>query len=199
MVTKGSNIIRIPDSKHPNKTISVKPAWKCRKCRHIWRATVNNRTRSTIKSGCPACAHRVSKQENQVADYIDSYLCKHYNNMNYTILRSIKFKKIYKMLSIDTNSILSDDLQSHLLKELDIYIPELNLAVEYDGDYWHDDEVMLNHRGITNTDAHVIKQTLCEQAGIDLIFITEHEWLHDTENVKVMIKNIIMRIINHMK
>ena len=195
IVTKGSNIIRIPDPKHPNKTISVKPAWKCRKCEHIWRATVNNRTRSMIKSGCPACAHRVSKQENQVADYMNNYLCEHYNNMNYTMLRSIKFKRIYKMLNINTNSILSDDLQSHLLKELDIYIPEFNLAIEYDGDYWHEDKIMMETRGLTNSEAHSIKQSLCKKAGITLLFITEHDWLNNNDDVKNSITTLIDKTI----
>ena len=172
------------------KYSNVKVGWKCSQCSHEWVVSVNSRTGS-MKSGCPSCSHRISKQENQVSDYINEYLCEHYINMNYTMLRSIKFKKIYNMKNLDPDTVLSNDLQAHLLKELDIYIPELNLAIEYDGDYWHNDERMLLRCGLTNIQAHSIKQELCKQADIKMVFITEHEWLRDTENVKQRIADII--------
>lgn len=170
---------------YPNaitKSSSVKAYWKCSKCKHEWQATAHSRT--THSSGCPKCSHRISKQENQVAEFIRNYLCTHDDSMNHTMYRSIKFKRIYKMLSIDAEHILSDDLQAHMLKELDVYIPDLNLAVEYDGDYWHSDEVMIETRGISNSESHRIKQLLCEQAGLTLLIITEHDWLSDTEDVR---------------
>ena len=189
MVTKGAHTIRIPDPVNPNRTLTVKPAWKCSKYCHIWRASVNDRT--SKNRGCPVCACRISKQENQVADFIKNYLCKHHANMHYTMHRSIKFNKIYKNLHINAENVLSDSLQKHLLKEIDIYIPELNLAVEYDGDYWHNDKIMLAQRGLTNSESHAIKQSLCKQAGIKLIFITEHDWLNDNERMKQAIINVI--------
>ena len=168
---------------------NTKAWWKCSKCKHEWETVVKNRTVS--KSGCPACAKRVSRQENEVAEYVNSYLSKHYADITYTMLRSLKFKRIYEMKKIDPDTVLSNDLQEHLLKELDIYIPELSLAIEYDGDYWHDDEVMLLRCGLTNEDAHRIKQLLCKHVGIELLFISEHDWLHDTENVRKNIKETI--------
>ena len=186
------NIIK-PDSITVQSHVRV--SWKCSACSHEWFATVNHRVNG---SGCPACAKRISKQENQVADFIKNYLCKHYGNMSHTMHRSIKFKKVYEMLYIDTENVLSDDLQSHLLKELDIYIPELSLAIEYDGDYWHSNEVMLKNKGMTNIDAHMIKQELCKQAGIDLLIITEHDWLHDTVNVKNTMITLLNEKMNYM-
>ena len=164
--------------------------WKCsHNNSHSWRASVKSRTGQ--KSGCPKCSHRISKQEDEVAGFIESHLCEHHADMKCSIYRSIKFRRIYEMNKINPDVVLSDDLQAHLLKEIDIYIPELSLAVEYDGDYWHDDEIMLNSRGMTNYEAHVIKQQLCSQAGIELLIITEHYWLYDTVNVKNMMMNAI--------
>jgi len=37
------------------KGSSYKAKWKCQKCKHLWRATVMNRTRSGRASGCPKC------------------------------------------------------------------------------------------------------------------------------------------------
>ena len=137
-----------------------KAYWKCSKCSHEWCASIKQRT-SSDKTGCPKCSHRISNQENQVAeyitDYISNYASLHNVNIAYTVFRSIKFKRIYEMLSINSDDVLSDGLQSHLRKELDIYIPELGLAVEYDGDYWHNDKLMIETRGLTNSEAHQVK------------------------------------------
>lgn len=53
--------------------------------------------------------------------------------------------------------------------ELDIFIPEYNLAIEFNGIYWHSEEI----RG---KDYHKHKTDLCEEKGIRLIHIFEHEW-----------------------
>ena len=176
---------------HPDsimKSSRRKAWWKCKSYGHSWYALINNRT--ILGRGCPKCAHRISKQEDEVASFINAFLSKHYANMNYTMKRSIKFKRIYEMLGIHTD-VLSTCLQAHLLKELDIYIPELGFAVEYDGDYWHNDEMMLRNKGMTNEEAHRIKQELCLHAEIELLFISEHDWLNDNEKVKrLLIKGL---------
>ena len=202
MVTPGSETIRIKDKNNPKKTIRVKPAWKCRECSHIWHATVYSRT--GLESGCPACwqhTHK-SKQEDEVACYISNYLCEHHTNIKYTMKRSISFKEIYEHDHVNMNAdIISahDNYSKHMRMELDVYIPELNFAIEYDGDYWHDDKIMMRAKGITNADSHRIKQELCKQAGIELIFITEHDWLHDNNMVKQDINHIIDNMLIKMR
>ena len=172
------------------KGSGIKVWWRCSQYGHSWHATVHSRT-GVLKTGCPSCAKRVSKQENEVSDFISNYLHNHVN-MKYTIIRSIKFKKVYNDLGIDTGTVLSLDLQQHLLKELDVYIPKLGFAIEYDGDYWHDDKIMLSRCGLTNDEMHKIKKTLCSRAGIELLFISEHDWVNNAE----IIKNILMKEIN---
>lgn len=49
-------------------------------------------------------------------------------------------------------------------KELDIYIPSKNLAVEYDGGYAH-----------KNTERDVVKDSICNQVGISIIRIREFD------------------------
>ena len=65
--------------------------------------------------------------------------------------------------------------------ELDIYIPELKLAIEYCGLYWHSE-----NGGNVNMykEYHLDKLTRCEDLGISLITIFEDEWEHTPEIVK---------------
>jgi hypothetical protein len=47
---------------------SKKFSWKCKKCGHIWMATIENRTNKKYhKGGCPCCAGRIASKNNCVA------------------------------------------------------------------------------------------------------------------------------------
>lgn len=65
-------------------------------------------------------------------------------------------------------------------KELDIYIPKIKLAIEYNGLYWHDE----NH---VDKNYHLTKTNMCNKKGIDLIHVFEDDWLYKKEIVKSMI------------
>ena len=67
-------------------------------------------------------------------------------------------------------------------KELDIYIPSKNLAIEFDGLYFHDE----NH---VNKNYHAEKTNLCNDKNIDLIHIYEDDWRDKKEIVKSMIRS----------
>jgi hypothetical protein len=74
-------------------------------------------------------------------------------------------------------------------KELDIYVPSHNLAIEYNGLYWHSELYK-------DSQYHLNKTELCEVKGIKLIQIFEDEWLHKKDIVKSRIKNILGLIDN---
>ena len=69
--------------------------------------------------------------------------------------------------------------------EIDLYIPSLKLAIEFDGLYWHCDDVLLDKN------YHLNKTNLCEQQGIQLIHIFENEWLFKQNIVKSRLKNLL--------
>ena len=69
-------------------------------------------------------------------------------------------------------------------KELDIYIPEHQFAIEYCGLYWHSDIHKTNNY-------HKHKLDLCNQQGIRLITIFEDEWNNNQELVKSKILTIL--------
>lgn len=72
-------------------------------------------------------------------------------------------------------------------KELDIYLPELNLAFEYNGAYWHSDEYM-------EPSYHVDKTNACKEQGIRLIHIFDWEW-HNSQDI---VKDIILTALGNI-
>ena len=68
--------------------------------------------------------------------------------------------------------------------ELDFYIPDLKLAIECNGTYWHSVEA-----GVYNKNYHLMKTELCESKGIRLIHVFESDWT--TTDIRTVIKNAI--------
>jgi hypothetical protein len=66
--------------------------------------------------------------------------------------------------------------------EIDIYIPSIKTAIEFDGIYWHNELYVAN-------DYHLVKTNLCKKSNIDLIHIFEDEWLFKQEIVLSILKN----------
>jgi len=74
-------------------------------------------------------------------------------------------------------------------EELDIYLPELNLAFEFNGLYWHNEITK-------NRNYHKNKSDLCQEKGIQLIHIWEDDWEFKQEIVKSMILNKLGKTTN---
>lgn len=70
--------------------------------------------------------------------------------------------------------------------ELDIYIPEFKLAIEFNGDYWH--STLLKDKYY-----HQQKTIDCAKRGIRLIHIFEYEWNNIV--IREKIKGIIRRVL----
>ena len=79
--------------------------------------------------------------------------------------------------------LLSDKL------ELDIYLPDLKLAFEFNGLYWHSEIYKDNNY-------HLNKTEMCEQQGIHLIHIYEDDWLFKQEIIKSRILNLLGKTPN---
>lgn len=80
--------------------------------------------------------------------------------------------------------------------ELDIYIPLRKLAIEFDGNYWHSENILTSHRYLKNknlnsTNYHLYKTQECERQGIRLIHIFENEWVYKKDKVKSLIKSAL--------
>ena len=116
--------------------------FKCKKCGNIFEVTHHNGHHSR----CPVCwpaFHGVSNEEKEIIEFI----------------------KRNTGLEVKENA--RDIIPPY---EVDIYIPGLNLAIEFDGLYWHSTEQK-------DKKYHLNKTELCESKGIRLIHIFENEWL----------------------
>jgi hypothetical protein len=106
--------------------------------------------------GCPKCTSSVSSYEIELNDFIRS--------LNYDTVTS-------------SRSIISPH-------QLDLYIPSKNIAIEFDGIYWHSELYK-------SDDYHINKTNLCEAKNIRLIHIFEDEWKYKKDVVKSRLKNIL--------
>jgi hypothetical protein len=116
---------------------------------------LKNRLREKIENVCTECnpiSENVSIKENEIKDFIN-------NEIN------IKSEKI----RIDN-------------KEIDIYLPDNKLGIEFNGLYWHSELYK-------DKNYHLNKTNLCEQQGIQLLHIFEDEWVNKKEIVKSIIKS----------
>lgn len=112
---------------------------------------------SHINGGqCPKCNSNTSAGERELSGFL--------NDLNFKIINNSK--------SIIKNT------------ELDIYIPSNNVAIEYNGLYWHCEL-------FKDSKFHLNKTELCNDNGIKLIHIFEDEWLYKKEIVKSRLMNIL--------
>jgi hypothetical protein len=86
--------------------------------------------------------------------------------------------------SLTSYDIISGDRNIIKPLELDIYIPELKIALEYDGLYYHSD---LSGK---DRNYHLNKTKLCTEQEIRLIHIFENEWISKPEIVTSRIQNL---------
>ncbi len=143
--------------------------YKCKICKNTFKMRFN----SIQLSNCPFCnprhPNRVSKGEKEI----------------------IQFLKNEGIVNIVNNS-------KHIIApyEIDIYLPDYNIAIEYDGLWYHCD-------GGPNSDTitekyHLLKTELCMQQNIRLIHLFEDEWIFKKDIVKNRLK-YFLKLSNHDK
>jgi len=119
-----------------------------------------NKIRNFYTQKCPFCSNTgVSKAEKDIENWVRSLGLE---------TRKLRFKGKTKG------------------KEVDIYIPSLNLAIEYCGLYWHNE----NSPEPRGRSYHYDKMKKCEESGIRLITIFEDEWVHRKSQVKNFLKSV---------
>jgi hypothetical protein len=130
----------------------TKYEWECARS-HTWLATANNVQKGTW---CPSCSgdgpNQKSMPEYQMFEHIKSQFPDARNRVR-GLLKSRRF-------------------------ELDIYVPSLEKAIEFDGDHWHHSE-WAKARGVPERDAR--KDAQCLEAGIELLRVRWSDYIRDPE------------------
>lgn len=137
----------------------LKYNFQCKNCNNTFEDTMANGSSPRCPICFPYANHGQSSTEKEILEFI---------------------KNNYK------NKVLENDRSILDGKELDIYIPDLKIAIEYDGLYWHSE---LN--GGKDKNYHLNKTLECESKGIRLIHIFENEWLNKQEIVKSKIQHLL--------
>ncbi len=129
--------------------------FKCNKCGKIWSEDRKVAQRVT----CPDCVHSwsTSAGERELQQYIKSI----YNGE----------------ICCNNRSVLGN-------QEIDIYIPDLKLGFEFNGNWWHN-ELYCDQK------YHLNKTNRCKEQGIRLIHILESNWYHKNEQYKKLIKKAL--------
>lgn len=140
---------RLPETYSEN---SNKPVWWiCKQDNsHEWEAVIANRT--SKKSGCPICwqVNATSLAEIAIGDFLESL--------------GLDIKRNFTKL-LDNG------------KEIDIWLPEYNVGIEYNGLYWHSEAAGKDRK------YHKNKYDQCKEQGVQLIQIWEDDWLQHSEIV----------------
>ena len=68
--------------------------------------------------------------------------------------------------------------------EIDIFLPELSVGIEFNGIYYHSDKFCENDR-------HIIKSNFFREKSINIIHIWEDDWVYKSDIIKSQILNIL--------
>jgi hypothetical protein len=132
--------------------------WCCSICKHEWQTSINNRTSKS--SGCPKCKVGLSTSAPEI---------RLWSEMVYVFGRDNVLHR-YKDLGF----------------ELDVFIPDLQVGIEYDGLKWHKDII---HRDTK-------KYEIAKQHNIFLIRITE---IPEVPADKVFVaKKVTLHLLKHI-
>jgi len=143
-------------------------SFTCLKCSNVFESNLDN----GIIPKCPICFPKktnfsISKYENEIYNFLKENL-----NENEIIEQS--------------NRDILDGL------ELDIYIPNKNLAIEFNGLYWH------SERNGKSSNYHLNKTKNCAQKHIYLIHIFEDEWIEKQDIIKSILLNKLGKTPNRI-
>lgn len=109
--------------------------------------------------GCPRCTHNgKSKAEGVLEELIKSWL------PDLKVERNVR-----GIIPEFTTKKRGEGRKTIKNGELDLYVPEKKLAIEYNGMFWHS-------RDRVGWDYHVNKRKACDQVGIRMITIWEADW-----------------------
>lgn len=125
---------------------------------------------------CPVC-----NQNETTFVYSSFAFSKTCNSINCRNSSSEQEREIYQFLSgcIDTKLINNYRIENN---EIDIYLPEFNLGIEFNGLYWHSELYK-------EKDYHYKKKEFFKREGIDIFYIWEDDWLSNKELLQSMILN----------
>ena len=99
--------------------------------------------------------------------------------------------EIFNEVEKYSSNIIHKDRKALRGKELDIYFPDLSIAIEVNGDYWHSDEMIMANCAITSVVHHKKKFNLAKEVGVTLAYVWESDWKEKPDEVNEALKTFI--------
>lgn len=131
---------------------------------HILNTNLNN-----FKNGRRCCcsyeyATHTSKQEKDFVEYL---------------------KSIYTGLILENDRTILRSPVTNRPLELDVVFPNINKAIEFNGVYWHSKQVSKQN--------DCIKKHMCREYNIDLLIVTDFEWMKEKESTKIRVESFLSK------
>ena len=124
-----------------------------------WKHTCGRIYQSNISTRglrfCPRCSNGSSRAEREIGDWLEA------------------------------NGLVVQRRDTTYGFEMDLFLPELKIGIEYDGTYWHSARFVSKEKSMQKLEAS-------ERLGIHLITIQEHLWLTSPEKIKAQLRSILM-------
>lgn len=127
--------------------------WRCENG-HSWQDTVSHRTGE--ERGCVLCNWKKSIGEQEVSQLVSEL--------------------VSSEVILNSRSIISP-------YELDMYVPDKGIAIEFNGVYWHTEA-----QG-KDKSYHYNKWKMCKDAGVDLLTVWEDDWRDNRKVVETMLRS----------
>lgn len=129
---------------------------KCKKCENIFPKIACDHLTSPF-GGCHHCYGNTSSSELEIGKFVQTL--------------------------VGDDEVLFGDRTILKGKELDIFIPAKNIAIEFDGLRYHNDSTK-------SKNYHLSKTKECEKCKIKLIHIFEDEWVYKKDIVKSIVSSL---------
>jgi Zn finger protein HypA/HybF involved in hydrogenase expression len=144
---------------------------------------LNDISDETFKLRCNICNYEFSRNHQMfVPSKHHLKICDQCFPISKTSQPEIDIKELIGQW-LPNQPIIGSDMEQISPLELDIYLPELKIAIEYCGLYWHS-ELAGKYRWY-----HRHKFDACKKKGIKLITIFEDEWLNHRDIIESMLRN----------
>lgn len=75
------------------------------------------------------------------------------------------------------------------MKRRDVFIKDLKVGLEFNGNYWHSDEVVFYNYKVSSEEFHKTRADEAASQGIKLCFIWEKDWNENYEQLEKLMKN----------
>lgn len=136
---------------------------------NTWDSEISNRTNGC---GCPTCASARSVSNEEKA----------FKN---ELVKLMRLKKSEYKVNVKILPTFKENCDSKL--ELDFVCEKFNIAIEFNGEYWHSDRMVRQKSGVSADFYHNYKFEQAKKLGLTLLFVQEQDWLHN--------KNVLLQTI----